>query len=76
MHYMKINVFNFLFQSNIIEPSFIRHMYLEDIKAWVYISVADPDPHPDPLVTSSDPARDPSNLRQKIVRKTLISTVL
>jgi hypothetical protein len=44
---MKINVFNFLFQSNIIEPSFIRHMYLEDIKGWVCISVADPEPHPD-----------------------------
>jgi hypothetical protein len=45
---MKINVFNFLFQSNIIEPSFIRHMYLEDIKAWVCVSVADPERHPDP----------------------------
>ncbi len=69
-----------MFQSNIIEPSFIRHMYLEDIKAWVCISIADPEPHPDlrihmflaapdthpgPLVTSSDPARDPSNIRQK-----------
>jgi hypothetical protein len=74
MHYMKINVFIFLFQSNIVQPSFIRHMYFENIKAWVCISVADPEPHPNlrihmflapriririRIVTSSDPARDP-----------------
>ncbi len=35
-----------------------------------------PDPHPDPLVTRTDPAQDPSIIKQKIVRKTLISTVL
>ncbi len=39
-----------------------------------------PDPHPDSLVTSMDPvldaAPDPSIIKQKIVRKTLISTVL
>jgi hypothetical protein len=32
-----------------------------------------PDPHPDPLVTCTDLALDPSNIKQ-IVRKTLIST--
>jgi hypothetical protein len=37
-----------------------------------------PDPHPDPLVTRTDPAPtlDPSITKQKIVRKTLASTVL
>jgi hypothetical protein len=52
-------------------------------------SVADPDPFrirmflglsdslPDPFVTSTDPAPDPSIImKQKILRKTLISTVL
>jgi hypothetical protein len=28
-------------------------------------SVVDPDPHPDPLVTSTDPAPDPSIINQK-----------
>ncbi len=37
-----------------------------------------PDPHPDPLITSTDPDQtsDPSIIKQKIARKTLISTVL
>jgi hypothetical protein len=35
-----------------------------------------PDPHPDQLVTSTDPAPDPSIINGKVVRKTLISTVL
>jgi hypothetical protein len=35
-----------------------------------------PDPHPDPLVTSMDPAPDPAIIKQKKGRKTLISTVL
>jgi hypothetical protein len=33
------------------------------------------DPHPDPLVTSTDPAPDPSIIKQNS-KKTLISTVL
>ena len=45
-------------------------------------SVADPDPHvlgpldPDPLVRGMDPDPDPSIIMQKIVRKTLIPTIL
>jgi hypothetical protein len=36
-----------------------------------------PDPHPDPLVTSTDTGPDPApDPPAKIVRKTLISTVL
>ncbi len=34
-----------------------------------------PDPRPDPLVTSMDPAPDPSIIKQK-EKKILISTVL
>jgi hypothetical protein len=35
-----------------------------------------PDPYPETVVTSTDPALDPSIIKQKIVRKTLISTGL
>jgi hypothetical protein len=37
-----------------------------------------PGPHPDPLVTSTDPdpTSDPSIIKQKTARKTLIDTVL
>jgi hypothetical protein len=38
-------------------------------------SVGDPEPQPDLLVTSTDPAPDPSIMKQK-EKKTLISTVL
>jgi hypothetical protein len=34
-----------------------------------------PDPHPDPLVTSTDPSPDPYIIKQKNLRKTLISRV-
>jgi hypothetical protein len=33
-------------------------------------------PDPDPLVRDTDPDLDPSTFKQKIVRKTLIPTVL
>jgi hypothetical protein len=33
--------------------------------SWSLGSFADPDPHPDPLVTSTDPAPDPSIIKQK-----------
>jgi hypothetical protein len=35
-----------------------------------------PDPDPDPLVRGTDPAPDPSVIKKKVVRKTLIPTVL
>jgi hypothetical protein len=35
-----------------------------------------PDPYPDLLVTSTNPAPDPSLIKQKKVLKNLISTVL
>ncbi len=38
--------------------------------------VRDTDPDPDPLVRDTDPDLDPSIIKQKIVRKTLIPTVL
>jgi hypothetical protein len=44
----------------------------------VFLGLLDPDPEPDPLVRGMDPDLDldPSNIKQKIVRKTLISPVL
>ncbi len=49
----------------------------------MFLGLPDPDPlvrgmapDPDPLVRCMDPDPDPSIIKQKIVRKTLIPTIL